>query len=792
MDIFLNENQFNDVFESHIKIETYSKSIDSLFNSARSRNKINYKPYYQRNYVWDDSKASYFIESILLGTEIPPLIFFDEGKTTEVIDGRQRFETIERFLEGSFSLSKNGLTSLIDLAKMDINLLREEMPVIYEAFIDAKVRIIGFKLVNNPPSDPVLIDKVKKEIFGRYNSGITPLKKAEIDNAVYDSDGLSKYFKEQLKKNPSKLITISRLFLRQFESGNGTNVESVLQFIRKALVIYKFPIKTYAGGKSRTELISKFYEFNFAELEELQDIYVDFIKKVDLISEIDSKLSNESVAPNRLFFECLLWGINIVDQEEKDFHKLLDEENVARLQVLLNESNTRFDLTDSHYSNETLSRYKTMAGFFEDTFQICLSPYLQVDKSAKAILSDVVSTEKSYKEELEKLETLRITKPDPSRNTIDDLLRAMKRNRFLIRPSYQRSEVINLAKSSAIIESILLGIMLPAIFIYKRKDGVSEVIDGQQRLLTILGFIGEKYLDENGNYGYSKNHKFKLRSPRILRDLKGKGFEDLSDDFEDRILEFDLFVVEIEERLNPDFDPVDLFIRLNDKPFPIRENSFEMWNSWVDKDVVDQIKLTMDKNKEWFYIKNTSKAKFRDRMNNEELYTILAYFEFRKNKGSHIDSHLDIYQKGGRINARIKKKRDITSTLLEVSENNDAKSDFLFSIKSISRFLDKIQILLGANEPSKLKDNLEGLMSSGTNRRYYSRTLQDFYILWKILVDIPITLDNREKVHSTVAEIFSYMKNIPTEYDLDNKGYYEFNKISDSLAEVAKINSTVS
>ena len=182
--IFLKEDQFKDVFDSHIKIETYSRSIDSLLLGVRTKNKINYKPYYQRNYVWDAAKATYFIESILLGTEIPPLIFFDEVKNIEVIDGRQRFETLKRFIEGKFSLSKNGLTTLIDLAKKDIEALRKDYPAIYDGFITAKVRIIGFKLVNNPPSDPILIDKIKKEIFGRYNSGITPLKRAEIDNAV--------------------------------------------------------------------------------------------------------------------------------------------------------------------------------------------------------------------------------------------------------------------------------------------------------------------------------------------------------------------------------------------------------------------------------------------------------------------------------------------------------------------------------------------------------------------------------------------------------------------------------
>ena len=58
---------------------------------------------------------------------------------------------------------------------------------------------------------------------------------------------------------------------------------------------------------------------------------------------------------------------------------------------------------------------------------------------------------------LEELEKLRLNKPEPSRNAIEDIIRSMQRNRFLVRPSYQRQEVINPAKMSAIIESVLLG-----------------------------------------------------------------------------------------------------------------------------------------------------------------------------------------------------------------------------------------------------------------------------------------------------------------------------------------------
>ena len=145
--LFLTEEDFERIFTAHLKIETYSKSIESLF-SLRSLNKINYEPYYQRNYVWDTHKATYFIESILLGTEIPPLIFFNNGSTIEVIDGRQRFETIKRFKDNEFSLTKNGLNALKQIARSTYKSLQDspDTKSIIDLFLDAKIRIIEFRI----------------------------------------------------------------------------------------------------------------------------------------------------------------------------------------------------------------------------------------------------------------------------------------------------------------------------------------------------------------------------------------------------------------------------------------------------------------------------------------------------------------------------------------------------------------------------------------------------------------------------------------------------------------------
>lgn len=770
------ENQFTEMFYSHVKIETSPRSISNLFLSERKSKKIDYKPYYQRNYVWDDVKATYFIESILLGTEIPPLIFFNEGNKIEVIDGRQRFETIKRFLNNEFNLASSGLTALVDMSGKYIDNFRSTIPHIYELFIDAKIRIIEFKLVNNPPNDPLLIDRIKKEIFSRYNSGITPLKKSEIDNAVYDSDALSQHFKSMLKNNEKELLMISNLFLRQFKNKNNISIESILSFVRKSLVLHKFPIKNYATGKLRIELIKKFYEYSYSNLsqDEIKQAYNSFMEKINLIEAIKLDLSSdkEQYKESRLFYECLLWGMNILEQEEENYKDVFEKIPKGELLNLLIKNEELFDITNSHHYKKVVNRHKETARFLG---QYCAGSsfhlYTSGDPTSSENIKKILSYDNDSKTELEKLSTLRITKPDPARSCIEDILSDMQRNRFLVRPSYQRSEVINLGKSSSIIESILLGIMLPAIFVYKHKNGVIEVIDGQQRLLTILSFMGKKYLDENDNYQFSKNNSFSLKGLRVLTHLNGSKFDSLPEDLQDKIWDFELFIVEIGEQLNPDFNPVDLFIRLNDKPYPIKENSFEMWNSWVDKKIVDSIKLSLSRNNTWFYIKNPSKVKFKDRMENEELITILSYYNYKSGLNKDIGSFLAIYQVDQRINARVKDKKNVTSILFEVTEDDDKKNRFLKSIDNVSKFIDKLRIVLDqSNNGKDLEEKFNLLTSSGSQRRHTTRTLQEIYILWYLLESSNDNHLKKDDLYKNLEKIFFLMKNLPLDPEENTKG----------------------
>lgn len=88
----------------------------------------------------------------------------------------------------------------------------------------------------------------------------------------------------------------------------------------------------------------------------------------------------------------------------------------------------------------------------------------------------------------------------------------------------------------------------------------------------------------------SINNCFKLKGLRILKSYNNSRYTDIINDVEDTILDFDIDEIEIQEDINPKFEPTDLFIRLNNKPYPIRANTFEMWNSVTDRTIVERIK----------------------------------------------------------------------------------------------------------------------------------------------------------------------------------------------------------
>src|SRR4051812_2571353 len=69
----------------------------------------------------------------------------------------------------------------------------------------------------------------------------------------------------------------------------------------------------------------------------------------------------------------------------------------------------------------------------------------------------------------------------------------------LVIPPFQRKFVWSQAQASKLIESFLVGLPVPAIFLYtERSSEKSLVVDGQQRLRTVFYFFDGSFGEEEG------------------------------------------------------------------------------------------------------------------------------------------------------------------------------------------------------------------------------------------------------------------------------------------------------
>lgn len=83
--------------------------------------------------------------------------------------------------------------------------------------------------------------------------------------------------------------------------------------------------------------------------------------------------------------------------------------------------------------------------------------------------------------------------------TLAELYALQERNLLKLDPSWQRDAVWSATKKPALIESLINGIPIPEITLWLRVDGVYVVVDGQQRLRTILEYMQGEY-EANGDF----------------------------------------------------------------------------------------------------------------------------------------------------------------------------------------------------------------------------------------------------------------------------------------------------
>ena len=131
--------------------------------------------------------------------------------------------------------------------------------------------------------------------------------------------------------------------------------------------------------------------------------------------------------------------------------------------------------------------------------------------------------------------------------TVAEVVKRIKRGRYLLDPDFQRDFVWEPSKQSKLMESCLMRIPLPVLYVAEGPDGKILVVDGLQRLTTFVRFLGDKL----ALTGIGRDHP-----------LNGKRFSDLPIHLQERVEDTQLTLY-ILDKDAPKRARLDIFERVN-------------------------------------------------------------------------------------------------------------------------------------------------------------------------------------------------------------------------------------
>ena len=130
--------------------------------------------------------------------------------------------------------------------------------------------------------------------------------------------------------------------------------------------------------------------------------------------------------------------------------------------------------------------------------------------------------------------------------TVYEINRRIKQGRYVMNPDFQRDVVWDDSQQSKLIESVIMRIPLPVLYLAEDRKGRMVVVDGLQRLTTFVRFL---------------NDDLKLKLPE-REDLNNKRFSELSPKVQNRIEDCNLILYVIDFKV-PDRVRLDIFDRVN-------------------------------------------------------------------------------------------------------------------------------------------------------------------------------------------------------------------------------------
>ena len=578
-----NEIELRSLIYEKLKCDCHDSTTKSLVES----NKLNIvdRPF-ESIRKWTKAEQTSYIESIFLRCSLQPIIRFMNYNHTVIVDGYNRYLAIKNFRENKLALKEEGLKELKFLANKTFNSLTKAESDYFNNCDNLKIIDYSYVNENKILSNEEEIE-IEKYLHVVYNTGLR-LEIEELQKAQFSSDIITNKIREKINNDPIFLSTLETLKLYNGKKKRN-KIDNILLNCRLLITSTYSNITIFSSTPNLQNRIEQNYLPNIKNLDQ-NKIYQDFIININLIY---NKLINTQkwklypILHSKPFIDATYWLISVIKKDNLgdiysfDFIKYL--EHFAKIE----EKEENFNKFQSHYKKNIYKKYYVVAEYYENNYGTNMSKYFEkitIDNNEKTTIKNI---EDLYKKHFSFT---------PQKVKISDLLSDLKTTNYNLRPYYQRKEVMNISLSSKIIESILLGIKIPYILMYEKYENdtiTTEVVDGQQRILSILGYLNEPFKNKLGEFEYSNKNGYALKNLRILYEFNNykSNIENykhiLSEKLKNKILNTEIDISKTIDNMNNNFSAIDHFIRLNKNMFTIKENTYRMWSLTSDSKIIE-------------------------------------------------------------------------------------------------------------------------------------------------------------------------------------------------------------
>ncbi len=142
---------------------------------------------------------------------------------------------------------------------------------------------------------------------------------------------------------------------------------------------------------------------------------------------------------------------------------------------------------------------------------------------------------------------------------VRELVRMVAEGELKTAPAYQRQFRWDAARESELVESLLLGLPVPPLFVATDRDGTWELVDGLQRISTLVHFV---FADEQATKTISKTEPLRLEKLSKITAFEGLSYDDLPTPMQLAFNKRPLRVTALSDKSQLDVR-FDLFERLN-------------------------------------------------------------------------------------------------------------------------------------------------------------------------------------------------------------------------------------